>query len=169
MDRLDAALLLARLVVGLTLLAHGLNHAFGGGKLPGAARWFGSLGLRPPMMHAVFSAVFEVLGGAGLALGFLTPLAAAAAVGTMSVAIIVAHRKNGFWNVKDGFEYPLMLATVAVVVAIAGPGVASVDHGLDTVITGWLGAGIAVVGGLGGTALLLGTSWRPGSIAKAGA
>ena len=44
---MDVALLMIRLIVGLTLVLHGWNHAFGGGKIPGTARWFESLGLRP--------------------------------------------------------------------------------------------------------------------------
>jgi uncharacterized membrane protein YphA (DoxX/SURF4 family) len=36
MNGLNIAALLLRLVVGGTLIAHGWNHAFGGGKLPAA-------------------------------------------------------------------------------------------------------------------------------------
>jgi len=95
-DRYDAAVLVIRLAVGLTLVAHGLNHAFGGGRLPGAARWFESLGLRHGPVQALMSAVVEVAGGAGLALGLFTSFAAASLVGVMVVAGVIAHRVTGF-------------------------------------------------------------------------
>jgi putative oxidoreductase len=48
MDRMDVALLMLRLLIGVTMVIHGLNHASGGGRIAGAARWFESLGLRQP-------------------------------------------------------------------------------------------------------------------------
>ena len=46
-DGLYAGLLLLRVVLGLTVAAHGYNKFFGGGKLAGTARWFDSMGMRP--------------------------------------------------------------------------------------------------------------------------
>lgn len=163
MDRVDVALLLLRLVIGLTLVAHGVNHAFGGGKLPGAARWFAGLGLRYPKVQAALSAVTEVAAGAGLAAGLLTPLAAGALIGVMAVAGVIAHRPNGFFVFRDGYEYVLMIALGALAVAVAGPGRASLDRalGLDTHLSGWVGALLAGGLGLGGAGLLLATCWRP--------
>ena len=46
------------------IFAHGWNHFFGGGRLPGAGRWFDSLGIRPGIVHAWVTALTEV--GAGL-------------------------------------------------------------------------------------------------------
>ena len=40
MVSVNIAGLVLRLAVGATMMAHGWNHAFGGGKLPGTARWF---------------------------------------------------------------------------------------------------------------------------------
>ena len=39
MNSVNIAALVLRLAVGGTMIAHGWNHAFGGGKLPGTARW----------------------------------------------------------------------------------------------------------------------------------
>jgi putative oxidoreductase len=39
-------LLLMRVVVGMTMIAHGINHRKGGGRIEGTARWFSGLGLR---------------------------------------------------------------------------------------------------------------------------
>jgi putative oxidoreductase len=157
----DTAAMLLRLVVGLTVLAHGYNHLFGGGGLAGTTRWFGSLGLRPPKLHAVLSGVGELIAGAALAIGLLTPLAAAFIVGAMMIAGITVHRRNGFFVFRDGYEYVLMIGVVCAVIGLLGPGAASVDRvlGIDV----WGGAGLALVVGLGvlGAATLLALTWRP--------
>jgi putative oxidoreductase len=166
-DSYNAGMLIIRLVVGLTLCAHGWNHLYGGGRIPGAARWYGSMGLRPPLVQAWMSVIFEFTAGAGLAIGFLTPFAAAAAVGLMAVAGVVAHRPNGFFVFKEGYEYVLMIAVIAVAISILGPGKYSLDHaaGLTShapFYGGW-GALVSIVLGLGGAIAMLATSWTPPS------
>jgi putative oxidoreductase len=162
MTRVDSAMLIIRLIVGLVMVAHGLNHAFGGGRIPGAARWFESMGLRPGRPHAIMSTVFELASGLGILAGFLTPLACAAAVGQMVVAGVVVHRPNGFFIFKEGYEYVLMIGLVAVAIAAASPGYASIDHviGLSG-WAGWWGGLTAAVLGVAGAAVMLATSWRP--------
>ena len=58
----------------------------------------------------------EVGAGACLLLGFLTPLGCAGVVGTMTVAMVTNHLKNGFFifNKGEGYEYVLTLIVVAV-------------------------------------------------------
>ena len=80
MSGADIAALVLRIAVGGTIMAHGWNHAFGGGKLPGTARWFESIGIRPGRVHALMATITELGAGALLVLGFLTPLAAGAVV-----------------------------------------------------------------------------------------
>jgi len=161
MDWVDIGLLLIRLSLGATLLMHGWNHWLGGGKIPGTAGWFESLGLRPGLFQAWASVVTEIAAGLGLIAGLLTPLACAATVGVMAVAAIVAHRRNGFFVFRDGYEYVLMIAVVCVALGAIGPGRISLDHALDIEITGLAGFLVALLVGLGGTALLLATTWRP--------
>lgn len=161
MDSLDTALLALRLVVGLTLVAHGWNHLYGGGRIPGTARWFESLGLRPGVVHAWVSTFTEAAAGVGIALGFLTPVACGAAVGLMVVAGVVAHRPNGFFVFREGYEYVLMVAVVAVAIALAGPGAASIDAAGGIVLDGPFAGVLAAGMGVGGALLLLATSWRP--------
>jgi putative oxidoreductase len=62
-----------------------------------------------------------------LAAGLLTPLAAAALVGSMLVAILKVHGPKGLWNSRGGFEFPLVMGTVAFVVGLTGPGSYSLD------------------------------------------
>jgi putative oxidoreductase len=157
----DVALLFVRVVVGVTMIAHGLNHWRGGGLIEGTARWFAGLGLRHGKLQAWMSVVTEVGAGVLLLAGLLTPLACAAVVSVMLVAGILAHRPNGFFVFKDGYEYVLVLAVISLALATLGPGRLSLDHASGIQVTGWAGGGIALGVALLATAGLLGTFWRP--------
>lgn len=148
----DVGLLIARLAVGLTMAAHGYAKICRGGRLPGTARWFDSIGMRPGRLHAPLAALTEIGGGIALAAGLLTPLAAAAIVAVMLVAGWTVHRQNGFFIVGNGWEYNFILASVAVAVAVAGAGTLSLDAaiGLGALGRGWPGLLIALIAGLGG-------------------
>jgi putative oxidoreductase len=157
----DVALLFVRVVVGVTMIAHGLNHWRGGGRIEGTARWFAGLGLRHGKLQAWMSVVTEVGAGVLLLAGLLTPLACAAVVSVMLVAGILAHRPNGFFVFKDGYEYVLVLAVISLALATLGPGRLSLDHAGGIQVAGWAGGGIALGVALLATAGLLGTFWRP--------
>lgn len=164
---MDAGLLLIRVVVGLTMAAHGYGKFFMGGRIPGTARWFDSMGMRPNgKVHALAAATTEVTAGLLLAAGFLTPLAAAGIVGLMVVAAWTVHRDNGFFIVKSGWEYNLILAVVPVGVAMIGPGRHSLDHALDLTFDPvpalLLSAGLGLVAGVG----LLVACYRPAPAEK---
>lgn len=163
MVSVNIAALVLRLVVGGTMMAHGWNHAFGGGRLPGTARWFESIGIRPGRVHALAATVTELGAGGLLILGLLTPLAAAGVVGTMLVALVANHAKNGFFIFRpgEGYEYVLMITLVACAIGALGAGDWSLDHAAGFSVTGWWGLTIAALAGAGGAALLLATSWRP--------
>lgn len=164
LDGMHAGVLLIRVVLGLTMAAHGYNKFFGGGKIKGTAGWFESMGFKPNgRIHAITAATTEMGAGLLFALGLLTPFAAAGFVGLMIVAAWTVHRKNGFFVVKDGIEYNVILATVAVGVAAIGPGKYSLDDvfGLTfafaTPTALAIAAGLGVVGGVG----LLACCYRP--------
>lgn len=158
----STGLLLIRVVVGLTLSAHGYYKFFGGGRIPGTARWFDSMGMKPNgRFHALLAASTELGSGLLFAAGLLTPLAAAGFTGLMLVAGWSVNRPNGFFSANHGYEYNLVLAVVAVGVAITGPGRYSLDHAFDIVIDPWpaflLSAGLGLAAGVG----LLIFLWRP--------
>jgi putative oxidoreductase len=159
----DVGLLILRLVLGLTLAAHGFNKFFGGGRIPGTARWFESIGMKYGTFQAVVAASTEVSAGLGLAAGLLTPIPAAGFVALMFVAAWTVHRPNGFFIVKEGWEYNLVLAVGAVVVATLGAG----QYSLDWLIfehnwrSGWDGLLISLLLGLGGGVGQLLIFYRP--------
>lgn len=127
MTPIDGGLLLLRIMVGLTIIAHGVNHAR---TLEGTARWFARVGFKGAPLQARMSVVTELGAGALLVLGLLTPLAAAAIVATMMVAAGSIHRFNGFFVFRkgEGVEYVNVLAWVALVIAWTGGGKYSLDR-----------------------------------------
>jgi putative oxidoreductase len=161
------ALLLVRVVVGVTMIMHGYNHWRGGGKIAGTGRWFSGLGLKYGELQAWMSVVTEIGAGSMLVLGFATPLACAAIISVMLVAGLLAHRKNGFFVFKDGYEYVLLIAVVCLMFGALGPGHFSVDYAADIQVTGWAGAGIALGIAVAATAGLLATFYRPAPKAPA--
>jgi putative oxidoreductase len=160
----NLALLVLRFALGIVFLAHGWNHIFGGGKIAGTARWFNSLGMRPGIIHAWFASLTELGAGALLLLGLATPLACAGVIGTMTVALVTNHLRNGFFIFRpgEGYEYVLTLILVGIGVSGVGAGMWSIDDALNWFSPpGWWGLGIALVLGFGGAAGLLVTCWRP--------
>ncbi|MGH3349454.1 MAG: DoxX family protein [Nocardioides sp.] len=167
MEPVDLALLILRVALGATLVAHGVNHWRGGGKIAGTAGWFESLGLRQPKLQAWASVVTEIGAGVLLILGLITPLAAAGLVGVMLVAMILAHRGNGFFIFNSGWEYVMVLIVAGGVLGVTGPGVISLDSAIGIVYDGWIGGAVALGAGVLGAALLLAAFWRPGKPAAA--
>ncbi len=163
MNVYDVALLILRLVLGLTLAAHGFNKFFGGGRIPGTARWFESIGMKPGKFHATVAATTEMAAGLGLAAGLLTPIPAAGFVSLMLVAAWTVHRHNGFFIVKEGWEYNLVLAVSAVAVATIGPGKFSLDWAIfgKNWLDGWPGLLVSVLLGLAGAVGQLLIFYRP--------
>jgi putative oxidoreductase len=126
-------LLILRLVVGLTVAAHGAQKLFGWWGGPGMTTWtqvVQRLRIRPAQPWAWVAALSEFGGGLLLALGLLSPLGSLAIVGAMLVAIATVHLSKGFWVSKGGYEFNLTLIGSAVALAITGPGAYSLDNAL---------------------------------------
>ncbi len=158
------ALTMLRGVLGAVMLAHGINHIIGGGKITGTAGWFESLGMRPGKLHAWLASLTEIACGALLIAGWFTSLAAGGALGVMVVAWITNHRGNGFFTFRpgEGWEYVMVLSVVSLAIGALGAGEWSLDRVSDwDVFVGASGLGITAAAGLGGAALLLAVFWRP--------
>ncbi|MEU0038765.1 DoxX family protein [Streptomyces sp. NPDC006333] len=141
-----AGLLLLRLTLGLTMAAHGTQKLFGwfsGPGLDSTGKFFTSVGYPSGKTMAVVDGLSELLGGFGLALGLLTPLAGAAVVGVMINAMAV--KWSGGFFVPTGMEYEVTLAAGAAALALTGPGRLAVDRYLPGVRAHRAGYGIASV------------------------
>ena len=127
------ALLILRVVIGLTVAAHGAQKLFGWWDGPGMKGWTGAMNhmrIRPAAPWAWMSAFAEFFGGIGLALGLLTPLPSLAIAGSMLVAIALVHWPHGFFSTKGGLEFNFSILAAVAAIAIAGPGAYSLDAAL---------------------------------------
>ncbi len=155
---MNIGLLIVRLVIGLTLAAHGTQKLFGwfgGFGLANTGAFFEQqLGFRPGRLHAALAGIAEFGSGLLLAAGFLTPAAAAGAIAVMFVGSVSVHGRKGFFLQTGGFEYTLVLGAVALGLAFTGPGTFSLDQAL----------GLSRVGrDLGSRRTRSGTSWWRGA------
>jgi putative oxidoreductase len=109
----DWGLLVLRLAIGIIFLYHGVK------KLDGKMGSF-----------MTFIGVCETLGGLGLALGFLTQLAA---LGIGIIMIGALYKKLFVWKMpftamdKTGWELDFILLAVCVLIFIVGDGALGVD------------------------------------------
>ncbi|GHB80667.1 hypothetical protein GCM10010377_82980 [Streptomyces viridiviolaceus] len=150
---MDSGLLVLRLVVGLLIAGHGVQKVsfrLGGNGLAGGTEEFRRDGFRGGRLTAVAAGGSQIGAGLFLAAGLLTPLAAMAAMGVMTVAGTVKRHK-GLWVQNDGYEYPLVLVTVAAALALTGPGRWSLDGLLGlTAWPLWILLAVIVIGPVSG-------------------
>ncbi|MDQ3887043.1 MAG: DoxX family protein [Actinomycetota bacterium] len=154
----DLGLLILRLVLGGTFLAHGLQKLFGlfgGPGVSGFADGLASYGYRAPNVLALVAGITETAGGALVVLGLFTPLATAALLGIMVNAIWLKYG-NGFFvspNSPGGIELDVLLGGLAAGITLTGPGRLALDKGRvwfrHPVAIGWicllLGVGAGVL------------------------
>ena len=157
---LGTGLLVARLVFGLLIAAHGAQKLFGwfgGYGLNATGEFFVQLGFPPGRLFATEAALGECGGGLLVALGFLGPVGPALMISVMIVAMISVHWANGLFVTSNGIELPLLYATGAFGIALAGPGPYSLDAllGITSVWTPPVTWGVLAVGGGGGIANLM--------------
>lgn len=155
---MELGLLLLRLTVGLTLAAHGAQKLFGWFGGPGLdviGKGFEALGFHPGRRHATLAGIVEIGGGVLLALGLLTPVAAAIVFSVMFVAGMSAHVRQGFFITSGGYEYTLILGVAGLTLAFTGPGAFSLDALIGQPLSGATVGVVALLVGLAGGGLQL--------------
>ncbi|MFD6530834.1 DoxX family protein [Streptomyces sp. NPDC060184] len=131
---MDTGLLVLRLLVGLLIAGHGVQKVsfrLGGNGFAGGTEEFRHDGFRGGRLTALAAGASQIGAGLFLAAGALTPLAAMAAMGVMTVAGTVKWH-NGLWVQNDGYEYPMVLVVASGALALTGPGRWSADRLLGT-------------------------------------
>lgn len=118
----NIGLLVLRLGVGAAALQAGLIKAF---DYRATVEFLETAGWRLPELAAFMVTASETLGGIGLLLGVLTPLAACAVLAAMLDAWAVNVSGAAFWS--EPFNVPFLLAVGATALLFAGAGGYSVD------------------------------------------
>lgn len=150
----DVGLLVLRLVLGGIVGAHGLQKllgVLGGTGIDGFARVLTGFGFTGhTTLLAWVTGLTEVGGSVLLVLGLLTPLGAAGLLG-VALNIVVLRAPTGFFleSARDGIEFQLLLAAVALALLFTGSGRIALDRatpwGRRPVPFGLAGLGLAVV------------------------
>ncbi|XBB66795.1 DoxX family protein [Nocardioides sp. WV_118_6] len=122
----DAGLLVARLLLGLVLVAHGWQK-LDTYTIDGTTASFDEMGVPVPRAAATFAAFAELGGGLLLVLGLLTPVAALLVVLDMVGAWYFAHRDQGIFADAGGGELVMVIGAVALVLGVLGSGRLSLD------------------------------------------
>jgi putative oxidoreductase len=157
MTAFDFGVLILRLAIGLTFAAHGAQKAFGWWRGPGPANWMKAvhgMGFHPPALFAAASIGAELVAGLMLALGFITPVAAAVLVAQSIVIAVQAHLPKGFFSTQGGFEFPFVLGAGAFATGLLGAGVWSLDVVLLVDLPASVRAVLLLVGLAGGVLTL---------------
>ncbi len=127
---LDFGLLLLRLVVGATMMAHGAQKLFGvfdGPGIGGFADALGGMGYTSQTtLLSWLTALAEFGGGLLLVLGLFTWIGASAILGVMANIVFVKF-DNGLSMSNGGFEYELVLGTAALALLFTGSGRIALD------------------------------------------
>jgi putative oxidoreductase len=108
-----------RIVAGLLFLEHGMAKLLG--FPPGTAA---------PAMFALgwFAGVIEMVGGALVTVGLLTPVAAFIMSGEMAFAYFLVHAPQGFFPLLNKGEAAVLYCFVFLYLAFAGGGEWSLDR-----------------------------------------
>jgi len=158
---LDLAFLIARVMIGILVAAHGAQKLFGwfgGHGLKATGAFFGRLGFQPAPLFATAAALGEFASGLLIALGLFGPIGPALLLAVMVVAAISVHWRNGLFATTNGIELPLLYSIAAVRFALTGPGRYSLDAALGLGWTWtprviWAALALGVLGGIGNLSL----------------
>lgn len=126
----DAAILLARLGLGIIFLAHGWQKLFTLG-IGVTAAGFRQLGVPLPTLSAWFAALVELVGGAMLIVGLLVPIAGVLLFLDMLGAFFLVHVGKGLFISSGGSELVIALGVGSLLLAAVGAGMYSVDHAIE--------------------------------------
>lgn len=123
----DAAILLARVGIGVVFVAHGWQKFFTLG-LARVGEQFAGYGIPQPEVTAAIVAGVELVAGVALVAGLLTPLAGILLGVDMFGALYFVHAIHGPFVTQNGWELVVALGVGALLIAAVGAGRFSIDR-----------------------------------------
>ena len=134
----STAITVIRVILGIVLFSHGAQKLLG---------WFGGYGFTGtmgfltggahlPYVIALFVIIIEFFGSLFLIFGFATRFVATAVIILFTGIIFTSHLKNGFfmnWGGNqpgEGYEYHLLVLSIAFALLINGAGRFSADRAI---------------------------------------
>lgn len=123
----DVITLIARIGIGAIFIAHGWQK-FSEWTIAGTSDSFAQMGVPLADIAAPFSTFVELIGGALLILGALTPLVGVLLAANVIGALVIVHLTPTPFVDQGGWELVAALAAGALLIAAAGPGRLSVDR-----------------------------------------
>jgi putative oxidoreductase len=123
----DIAILVARVILGVVLFAHGWQKLMING-ISGTYGQFEKLGIPLAIVSASFASFVEFVGGVLIVLGALTTTVVALDLVVMVGAAGFVHVTHGIFAQNGGWELVGVIVAAELVLAAFGPGRLSVDH-----------------------------------------
>lgn len=123
----EAALLIARLLLGVILFAHGWDK-FQITGLEGISGFFESIGVPAAGAAAPIVGAVEIIGGILLILGLFTRVTGAVVALLMLGAAVFAHLGAGIFVANGGWELVGAIGAGFLAFAAVGAGKWSIDH-----------------------------------------
>jgi len=123
----DVALLIARVLLGVIMIAHGYQKLVVNG-IGRTTAGFESMSIPVAIVSASFVTVVELVGGVLLVLGLMTRTVAACMGVVMAGAAGFVHLRHGVFVASGGWELVGSIAGALLTLAVAGPGRFSVAH-----------------------------------------
>jgi putative oxidoreductase len=124
----DLVLLVARVGLGVMMLAHAkLEYDFGG-SLGGVGRMFEQAGVPLGSLSGPANVLFELVGGIAMILGAAVPVVGVLMALNMAGAWMFVHTSGLFAMDHNGPELVITLGLLGLVLAVTGSGRFGVDH-----------------------------------------
>ncbi len=123
----DCALLIARVLIGVVMFAHGYQKMVING-IGRTTEGFENLSIPLAIVSASFATVVEFAGSVMLILGALTPVMCALQLVIMIGAAVFVHGANGIFVANGGWELVGVIGAGLIALGAAGPGRYSIDH-----------------------------------------
>jgi putative oxidoreductase len=123
----DAALLIARLGIGVVFVAHGWQKLSTNG-ISATAAFFERADVPLPTPSAWLAALVELLAGGALIIGLAVPVAGLLLAADMLSAYLFVHAGKGLFVSTGGAELVVALGVASLALAAVGSGRFGLDH-----------------------------------------